>query len=71
MKATLRKLNFLKVAFTNLGRHEDETPGRIRGGAGTRPGPLEELLTSLSFCLTELSPGHVVLTEAGDAYDPL
>jgi len=35
------------------------------------PVPLEELLTSLSVCLTELSPGYVLLSEAGDEYEPL
>ncbi|MBE8525329.1 hypothetical protein ILP97_48975 [Amycolatopsis sp. H6(2020)] len=35
------------------------------------PVPLEELLTSLSGCLTGLSPGYVLLSDAGDEYDPL
>ncbi|MET8996816.1 hypothetical protein [Amycolatopsis sp. Hca4] len=33
--------------------------------------PLEDLLTSLSACLTELSPAYVLLNEDGDAYEPL
>ena len=32
---------------------------------------VEELLASLSRCLTELSPGYVLLNENGDEYDPL
>ncbi|EOD70217.1 hypothetical protein [Amycolatopsis vancoresmycina] len=33
--------------------------------------PVEELLASLSVCLTELSPGFVLLNEDGDEYEPL
>jgi hypothetical protein len=32
---------------------------------------VEELLASLSRCLTELSPGYVLLNENGDEYEPL
>ncbi|MEU8632127.1 hypothetical protein AB0C38_08175 [Amycolatopsis sp. NPDC048633] len=32
---------------------------------------VEELLASLSRCLTELSPRYLVLSENGDEYDPL
>jgi len=32
---------------------------------------VEDLLTSLRTCLTDLSPGYPLLNEDGDAYDPL
>lgn len=32
---------------------------------------VDELLVSLSKCLTELSPSYVLLNENGDEYDPL
>ncbi|MEU5260974.1 hypothetical protein [Amycolatopsis sp. NPDC021455] len=49
----------------------DEFRSEAAAELGLGPVAVDELLASLSRCLTELSPGYVLLNEDGDAYDPL
>lgn len=49
----------------------DQLRAEAAAELGLDPVPLDELLTSLSVCLTELSPGYVLLNDDGDAYESL
>ncbi|WP_242547125.1 hypothetical protein [Amycolatopsis sp. MtRt-6] len=49
----------------------DEARAEITAELELGPATVEEVLASLSRCLTELSPGYVLLNENGDEYEPL
>ena len=49
----------------------DQLRSEAAAELGLGPVAVEELLVSLHRCLTELSPGYVLLNEDGGEYDPL
>ncbi|SEF37271.1 hypothetical protein SAMN05421837_11399 [Amycolatopsis pretoriensis] len=57
----------LKEDEPEIDRLRDEATAELRLGRVA----VEELLVSLSTCLTELSPRYVLLNEEGGEYDPL
>ncbi|MDS0140145.1 MULTISPECIES: hypothetical protein [unclassified Amycolatopsis] len=63
-----------EASYTEMQEYEpriDQLRAEAAAELGLGPVPLDELLTSLSVCLTELSPAYVLLNEDGDAYDSL